>query len=94
MMARVRYILYCNHQLRTCDGYFPNSLQPLLYLGYIWVFVKKNQQQNDGNHGQGTHSAKMGADSSAKNTPNVPKVIRPICPIGPKVWNIVEKRLH
>ena len=54
------------------------------------VFVWK-KQLNDGNYGHGTHSAKMGADTSAKN---IPKFIRPICPIGPKGWVILEKRLH
>ena len=54
-------------------------------------FLWKKNQLNDGNHGQGTHSAKMGTDSSAKNTP---KFIRIICQIVQKVWDIVEKRLH
>ena len=42
-------------------------------MGYIWVrsykglsFVEK--QQNDGSHEQGSHSAKNGASSWAKNT--------------------------
>ena len=39
-------------------------------------------------------SAKMGADILPENTPNTPKFILPICPIGPKVWDAVEKRLH
>ena len=43
---------------------------------------------NDGNHGQGTHSAKMRTASSAENTP---KFIRQS---AQKVWNIVEKRPH
>ena len=30
----------------------------------------------------------------AESTPNAPKFIWPICLIGPKVWDIVEKRLH
>ena len=34
----------------------------------------------------------MGANSWAKNTSNTPKLIRPIYPIGPKVWNIVNKK--
>ena len=42
----------------------------------------------------GSHSAKMEAISSAENTPIIPKFITPICPIGPKVWDIAEKRLH
>ena len=51
------------------------------------VFCRKKNE----NYRPGTHSAKMGADSLAKNNP---KFIRPICPIGPKVWDIIEKRLH
>jgi hypothetical protein len=33
-------------------------------------------------------------DILAKNTPKPPKFVWPVCPIGPKVWDIVEKRLH
>jgi hypothetical protein len=44
--------------------------------------------------GLGKTNAKMGADSSEENTDYTPKFIRTICPIGPKVWNIVEKRFH
>ena len=44
----------------------------------------------NGKHGQGTHSTKMGDDSSAKNTPNAPEFV---CP-NPKVWDLNEKRLH
>ena len=43
--------------------------------------------ENIGKHGQGTRSTKMGADKSAKNTPNAPKFI---CP-SPKVWDFDEK---
>ena len=39
---------------------------------------------------QGTYSAKMGADSFAENTQIILKSIWLICPIGPKVWDIVE----
>jgi hypothetical protein len=35
-------------------------------------------------HGEGTHCAKMGADSLAKNIPNGPEVICPICLTKPK----------
>ena len=48
---------------------------------------------NDGS-GHRTHSAKMEAISSAENTPIIPKFIPPICPIGPKVWDIIEKGLY
>ena len=72
------------HRLRTHDGYFPNSFRPISYLEYVWVWSEKQsyfwkKQLNDGNHGQGTHNAKPGANNSAINTP---KFIRPICPIG------------
>ena len=40
---------------------------------------------------QGTHSTKMGADKSAKNTQKLSTQI--ICP-SPKVWDFDEKRLH
>ena len=33
----------------------------------------------NGKHGQGTHSTKMGADKLAKNNPNAPKCICPNC---------------
>ena len=55
---------------------------------------REKDNRNDENHEQGTQSAIMGADSLAENTPNSPKFIWLICPIGPKVWDIVEKRLH
>ena len=47
-----------------------------------------------GNHGQGTHSSKMFSNSLAENIPNTPKFIRPICPIGKKLQDKFEKRLH
>ena len=48
----------------------------------------------DGNHGQGTHSTKMGAGSFAENTPSTSEFFWPICPMGPQVWDIVVKRHH
>ena len=88
--------LWVWHRLRMHDGYFPYSFRTMSYLGFISVRSEKQsfygkKQLNYGNHGQGTHSAKMGADSSAKN---IPKFIRTICQIGQKVWDIVEKKLH
>ena len=38
----------------------------------------------NGNHGQGTHSTKMVADKSDKNTPNASKFIFPNCLPKPK----------
>ena len=67
-------------------------------MGYIWVrsykglsFVEK--QQNDGSHEQGSHSAKNGASSWAKNT-LIPQNSLSIMQICPNIWDIVEKKLH
>ena len=82
------------HRLRTYDGYFPNSFHPISNMGCIWVtsekqsFVFVEKQLNDENHRAGTHRVKMGDDSVAKNTPNTPKSIWQICPMGPKVCEI------
>ena len=43
-----------------------------------WFFCRNNGCLN-GEHWQGNHSTKMGADKLAENTPNAPKVICPIC---------------
>ena len=70
-----------HRRLRTHDGYFPNSLRPISYLGYIWVMPEKQsffyKKLNNGNHAQGTHShsSKIGADISTENTPNTPQFI-------------------
>ena len=49
---------------------------------------------NIGENWQGTHSTKMGADNSAENTPNAPKLsVQIVCP-SPKVWDFDEKMLH
>jgi hypothetical protein len=45
-------------------------------------------------HGQGTHCTKMDAGSLAKNTPNAPGFIYPICLPKPKVLDFNEKWLH
>ena len=68
--------------------YFPNSVGPISYLGYKYIHVfgfgqkgkvffveKTTVELNDRNHGQGTHSAKMGADNLAENTLQKPKFI-------------------
>ena len=49
---------------------------------------------NNEKHGKGTHSTKMDADSLAKNTPNAPISICPICLPKPKNLDFNEKRLH
>ena len=48
---------------------------------------------NNGKHGQGTHSTKMGADSLAENTPNASKHFSPKCLPKPKSWNFLKKAL-
>ena len=45
-------------------------------------------------HGWGTHFNKLGADSSAKNTPNATKSICLICLPKPKSLEFQWKRLH
>ena len=52
---------------------------------YIWnIFVLGLKKTKCSNHGEGTHSAKMGADILAENTPNAPQFIGPICLLKPK----------
>ena len=79
-------------RLGTHDGYLPKHFWPKSYLGFLKskVFCRK-KQSNDRNHGKATHSAKMGGDSLAENTSDdTPKFIRPICPFGPKAWDIIK----
>ena len=70
------------------------TISHILYGQYhIWdTFGLGLYYGNDGNRGQGTHSAKMGAYSSAENTPNNPIFIWPNCPIGSKVWDVVQTK--
>jgi hypothetical protein len=49
---------------------------PNKYLGFGYkdiVLCRNNGSLLNGKHGQGTHITKMGADNSAKNTPNAPQ---------------------
>ena len=50
---------------------------------------------NNEKYGQGTHCTKMGADNSAKNTPNVPQNLSAkfVCP-RPKVMDFKEKKAN
>ena len=41
-----------------------------------------------------THCTKMGADKSAENTPNAKNLSAQIVCLSPKVWDIIEERLH
>ena len=61
---------------------------------YLFGLLRSEKQIFLGNDGQVTHGAKMEADSSTQKTENTPKFIRPICPIGSKVWDIFGKRLY
>ena len=87
-----------------CDGYFPNSLQPISYLGFIWdlyvlglkikVFcTKKIQQPNTQNHGQGTHSAKMDAVYFCRKYPKCPQNFRLNLSAQAQKFGIFEKAL-
>ena len=76
------------------------AISQIIFSQYqIWVtsekqsFVFVEKQLNDENHRAGTHRVKMGDDSVAKNTPNTPKSIWQICPMGPKVCEIIEKKV-
>ena len=80
------------HPPRTHDGYFQNSIRPKLFLSFRKNINDVTHFRDFGNHWQGTHSAKMCADSLAENTPNTPKFIQPICPICKKVQDIFEKK--
>ena len=44
------------------------------------------------NMDKGTHSTKMGADKSAENTPNAPKIFGPICLPKPKSLGFSKKK--
>ena len=59
----------------------PNKLSAF---GFEGLILGKNNGSLIENMDIGTHSTKMGADKSAKNTPNVPKFICPICLPKPK----------
>ena len=48
---------------------------------------------NNGRHGQGTHSTKMGANKLAENTPNAPKTFGPICLPKPISLEFSDKAL-
>ena len=62
------------------------------YLGFGYkgiVFCR-----NNGKNGQETHSTKMGADSSVKNTPNAPEFICPNCLLKPQSSGFQLERFH
>ena len=77
-----------------------NSLLPKLkcqsQIGILELVSKACACRNDGwlfngKHGQRTHSLKMGADSSAENTPNDLKFFGPICLPKPKNLGFSKK---
>ena len=89
----------CGAAVTNYEGMMAIS-QILIYQYHIWdifgLAVKskvscEKTQLSDGNHEQGTHSVKMGANSLAENTQNTPKSVQLahqfcIC--------IVKNRLH
>ena len=85
------------HRGRTCEGYFPNFILPISYLGFIWdlyVFVKKQQPFIfPFSHGQGTHSAKIVLIARLK-IPQVPQniLVQFVCP-NLKVWDFWNKKV-
>ena len=89
LLSRSVWKWFCfDHRRRTCDDYFPNSLLPIKYLGYVWdmfgiylgFICVRPENQNHVTSDQWQNSA----DNSAENTPNAPKFIRPICLSKPK----------
>ena len=80
-------------KLKTPKRHFEINWPLILYLGYICfssekkLFVEKKKWMMKIND-------KIGDNILAENTTNTLKVIQLICPIGPKVWDIVGKRLH
>ena len=85
------------HRGRTCEGYFPNFIRPISYLGFIWdlyVFVKKTKTFIfPFSHGQGTHSAKIVLIARLK-IPQVPQniLVQFVCP-NLKVWDFWNKKV-
>ena len=85
-----------DHRRGKCEGYFPNSLRPISYLGIIWelyvlglkteVFWRKNNQI----HGQG-NQCQINADSLAEITPSDTKNSAQNVCSSPKVWNFWKK---
>ena len=83
------------HRRRTCDGYLPNSLRPISYLGFIcfWpeiqsFFCKKTDQP-------WTRDSQCQDEyrSMTENTQNAPHISAQfVCP-SPKVWDFWKKAL-
>ena len=79
-----------DHKLPTCEGYLPNSLRPISYLGFIWNLYVLGQP-NTQNHRQGTHCAKMGTVIWPKIPKNAPTIFGPICLPKPKSYGFSKK---
>ena len=62
-------------KLLILSGPNPNGFFGFGYKGFTFL----NLQLINRKYGQGTHSIKMGAEKSAENTPNAPKLFGPIC---------------
>ena len=58
-----------------------------------YFFFRNNGQILNGEHGQGTHSTKMGADSLAENSLNASKKFSPKCLPKPKSLKFLKKAL-
>ena len=71
-------------QIQIQNKYVGFEYKGLVFFRNNGLVMETMEWFNNGNHGQGTHSTKMGADSSVENTPNAPKFICPICLPKPK----------
>ena len=91
-------MLCFRHRRRTCEACFALTVNIIfeIYLGFV-CFRPENQrvlqkkQSNTQNHGQGTHSAKMGAVVWLKMPQMPPKIFDSICLPKPK-FGIFEKK--
>ena len=85
-----------NHWRQTCDGYFPNSLRPISYLGYIWDIYVLGLKTKVFFVGKTTKSIfpwtrEPQWQNSAENTLNVLELSAQfVCP-SPKVWISLKK---
>ena len=94
------------HWLRMHHGYFPNSVGPISYLGYKYIHVFGFGQKGKVFFVEKTTVVNWMIEIMDKGLtvpkwvliiwPKIPPknqslYVMPICPISPKVWDIVEK---
>ena len=83
-----------NHRQRTCDGYFPNSIWPISYLGYMCVLGLNTKAFCRKNIKSMFPCFKLVLIIQPK-IPQMPQNLSAqfVCP-SPKIWDIIENRLH